>query len=395
MSEVWPSVRLGEVLTSVSRPETVEAEKVYDLLGAHWYAKGLYTKEVKRGAQIKAPRLYRVKQGDFVYNRLFAWKGSFAVASPSNDGCYVSNEFPCYQVQEDSLDSRYLAWYFTRATSWDEALGLSSGSTPTSRNRLKEAQLMAMEIPLPQLSEQRRIVGRLEHLASKVEEARGLNKQSLIATDKLLQKAIKQKMDELNLLTNIDYLPISECSSMSTGTTPPSKQEKYYGGSLNWYTPGDLGYQKSIPRKSKTLSELSVNEGKARVFKAGTVLLVAIGASLGKVGLATEDCSSNQQITGIKFSERVLPEFGLWWLLSLHDDLKKSASQTTLPIINQRGIGRFSIAIPPVSIQQEVDETLESIRESVEGLKQLQAQTRGELDALLPSLLDKAFRGEL
>lgn len=101
----WDPTPLSELLTPISRAEPVLPTKEYRLLGARWYAKGLYVKDVKLGSAIRADRLYRVKHGDFVYNRLFAWKGSFAVASQHDDGCYVSNEFPCFAVDEKKLAS--------------------------------------------------------------------------------------------------------------------------------------------------------------------------------------------------------------------------------------------------------------------------------------------------
>jgi type I restriction enzyme S subunit len=107
-------------------------------LGARWYAKGLYTKDVRTGSEIQAREVYRVEQGDFVYNRLFAWKGSFAIASSENHGCFVSNEFPCFTVDPHQADGQYLWHYFSREPAWNEALGLSSGGTPTSRNRLRK-----------------------------------------------------------------------------------------------------------------------------------------------------------------------------------------------------------------------------------------------------------------
>jgi hypothetical protein len=59
MRDAWPMVALGEVLIPVSRPEPVDPDVEYHLLGAHWYAKGLYTKEIKNGAEIRAKTLYR------------------------------------------------------------------------------------------------------------------------------------------------------------------------------------------------------------------------------------------------------------------------------------------------------------------------------------------------
>jgi len=81
MPNHWPLVPLKELLTPVSRPERVDADKTYRILGAHWYAQGLYVKDITTGAGIQANSLYRVEEGDFVYNSPFAWKGSFALAT--------------------------------------------------------------------------------------------------------------------------------------------------------------------------------------------------------------------------------------------------------------------------------------------------------------------------
>ena len=171
MSKAWPLVKLGEVLSQEKRSITVLSDNEYNLLGAHWYAKGLYIKDIKYGSQIKASSLYRVHEGDFVYNRLFAWKGSFAIATKENNGCFVSNEFPCFHVSREKVEPQYLRWYFSRESSWNEALGLSYGATPTSRNRLNEEHLLNITIPLPPLAEQQRIVATIGRLAGKIEEA--------------------------------------------------------------------------------------------------------------------------------------------------------------------------------------------------------------------------------
>ena len=128
----YPLIRLKELLEVVSRREAVTPEKEYRILGAHWYAKGLYIKAIEPGTNIQAQHLFRVEEGDFVYNRLFAWKGSFAVVLKGQDGCYVSGEFPSFCVNQDRLNARYLWLYFSQEKAWNTALGLSTGGTPTT-----------------------------------------------------------------------------------------------------------------------------------------------------------------------------------------------------------------------------------------------------------------------
>ena len=196
----WPLVPLTELLTPVSRPESLIATERYRLLGAHWYAEGLYIKDTKAGSEIQATQLCRIEASDFVYNRLFAWKGAFAVAGEDVAGCYVSNEFPCFRVNEDRLDRRFLRYYFGRESVWNKALGLSTGGTPTSRHRLKEERLLAMTIPLPTLEEQRRIVERIENLSELSKAVAVLRQQIMTDTNRLL----------MSLAHRLDLTPVQK-----------------------------------------------------------------------------------------------------------------------------------------------------------------------------------------
>ena len=248
-----------------------------------------------------------------------------------------------------------------------------------------------VRVPLPPLSEQRRIVARIEQLAGKIEEAQGLRRQAVEGANALLKSTLKH----LVLPQSVNTIPIADCSHMSTGTTPASGRADYYNGPIPWFTPADLGRYKELDRSARTLSETAVAERKARMFEPGTVLLVAIGASLGKVGLTRKRCSANQQITGIRFSAEVLPDYGYWWLRRLSDDLLAAAPQATLPIINQQRIGAFGIRFPSLSEQHRIVIYLDSLQANVDALKRLQVETASELDAMLPSILDRAFKGEL
>ena len=111
MANHWPIGRFGDVLKSVSRPELVEPDKMYRALGVQWYAKGLFVREEKLGTEIRASELYRVEEGDFVYNRLFAWKGSFGIVGPVTAGGHVSGEFPCFRVIREVAEPRFLHLY--------------------------------------------------------------------------------------------------------------------------------------------------------------------------------------------------------------------------------------------------------------------------------------------
>ena len=168
-----PHIEVGGLVSQVKRAEPVVLDRTYRLLGARWYAEGLFVREEKPGSDLAAPRVYRVRESDFVYNRLFAWKGSFALVEGVHDGFHVSNEFPTFEIHRERVEPEYLLAVFAQPTLWSEALSRSAGGTPTSRNRLREDRFLKIRIPLPPIDEQRRIaelVSRIREL-TKLREA--------------------------------------------------------------------------------------------------------------------------------------------------------------------------------------------------------------------------------
>jgi len=339
----------------------------------------------KLGAEIQAATLYRVERGDFVYSRLFAWKGSFAIASSSDDGCFVSNEFPCFHPDLKHLDPEFLRYYFSQQHVWLEALGLSSGSTPTSRNRLKESQLLSMRISLPPLEEQRRIVARVEALAVRIEEARGL-RESLMYTFRQLLGA------EFNRVSvSAIYRPLGEIAPAVRRTVQLELHRKYkevgarsFGKGL--FVKPDFDAAEATWQKPVWLEQ-------------GDVVLSNIKAWEGAIAVAKPEhhlhIASHRYITLVPTRDVVDANFLCFYLLT-SEGLERigSASPGTADrnrTTGLRALEQIRVPVPPLQKQKQFVKLLESQN----AVRDLQTSTRLELDALLPAVLAKAFAGEL
>ena len=119
-----------------------------------------------------------------VYNRLFAWKGSFAIADKDTAWRIVSGEFPCFRVDTERANAKYLHLYLSQEKIWEEIERISTGQTSISRLELKEPVFLGMDIPLPPLDEQHRIVEHVEALAACIAKAQSLRKEANFETDK-------------------------------------------------------------------------------------------------------------------------------------------------------------------------------------------------------------------
>ncbi|MGZ3646734.1 MAG: restriction endonuclease subunit S [Ktedonobacteraceae bacterium] len=396
MNNIWPRVALRRVLTPISRPESINPTGLYRILGTHWYAHGLYVKDIKSGSEIQADRIYRVEQGDFVYNRLFAWKGSFAVATEDNHGDYVSNEFPCFRVNQEIADSEYLWKYFSRIPAWEEALSLSTGGTPTSRNRLKEEKLLAMEIPLPPLEEQRRIVVRIEELATRIEEARGLRRETVKEIEKLLPSMVSGTLATFEIeARNVTIESIAHSVTDGDHLPPPRTDSGIPFIFISHVIGGKINFSDCKWVSPEYFNSLAAT----RIARRGDLLYTAVGSYGIPCLVDTDEPFCFQRHIAIIKPDRkqIIPEF-LKWILSSSDVYEQAtkaatgSAQLTVPL---RAIRKLKFLLPSFPEQRRIVAYLDDLQAKVDALKQLQTETQAELDALLPSILDKAFKGEL
>jgi type I restriction enzyme S subunit len=378
------TVPLGKLLTPIKREVSIVPHREYPLLGARWYAKGLYTKEIKTGSRIKASKLYRVETGDFVYNRLFAWKGSFAVASPENHGCFVSNEFPCFDVNDGSLDASYLWYYFQREAAWNEALGMSFGATPTSRNRLKEDKLISMQIPLPPLPEQRRIVAKIVRLAAKIDEARELNKHAGNGCDQLCRSLIRDDPESV-------LIPMHELVTWRKPDINVVPTESYDFAGVYCFGRGVFrgGRKAGFEFAYKRLSRLRVGE----------FVYPKLMAWEGALAIVPPECdglfvSPEFPVFQVKDS-RVLPEVLDVYFRSpsVWPTLSGASTGTNVRRKRLNPADFLSYQLPLPSMRTQL--VLRQVHHKADQLKRLATESAAELDALLPAILDRAFKGEL
>ena len=146
-------MRLGDILEQVEVKEKVEPDKVYKQVGVRWWGDGSFIREENAGREIKAKSLYRVSPGWIIYNRLFAFRGSFAIVPPEQDGCYVSGEFPTFKAKSGIPNGDLLCRYIVHCLNSPQYLQLvdkqSTGSTKTSRNRFNESLFENLTVRIP------------------------------------------------------------------------------------------------------------------------------------------------------------------------------------------------------------------------------------------------------
>jgi len=170
---------------------------------------------------------------------------------------------------------------------------------------------------------------------------------------------------------------------LQTGKTPPSKEEKYFNGELNWYTPSDLN-KKLLSKSRRTITKLAYEEKKATIYPKGTVLLSCIG-DIGKLGIVVDDTSSsNQQITGlIPNTDKVTSEYLYYWCLAHKKVFESKSTLGTLPMLNNKRLRKIKISydkdkneqVKIANLLTQVEALITKREESIELLNELLKST--------------------
>src|SRR5690606_11444211 len=141
-------------------------------------------------------------------------------------------------------------------------------------------------------------------------------------------------------------------NSVDTGKTPSTTNQLYFeNGNINWFSPGDFDTI-FLSDSNKKITHLAVEELNINLYPKYSVLLIGIGATLGKVAIVNEKCYSNQQINSIQFKGELMnPYFGLFFLDSIKEIIRNESNSSTMAILNQSKTKELLLTVPPIDEQ--------------------------------------------
>lgn len=395
----WRLARFDEVLKRVERKIILNDAHCYSCVGVRWYGLGAFVREQLWGMDIARKQQWIVKKGDVVYNKLFAWKGAFAVAGDSVDGCIVSDKFPTYEVDATTLEPLFLKCYFRSAHLWQQAKDLSRGAAAISKLTLNPPQLWDLTIPLPPLEEQRRIVARIDELDTRINRARALREEALKSGEALIVAHISATIGERSTIGHLgDVLtgPPRNGWSARCGNTE--------GGVAVLSLGAVTGFEYRSTEAKRTMEPTRpdahywLRAGDLLITRSNTPELVGHAAIYdGKPNPCIyPDLMMRLPIDESKADKRFVHR---WLMSTVVRDFVRSKAKGTSPTMKKVSQG-IVMAIPfPSQLSLEEQGRLcrqwETVITAVRSLKGLQRGTASEMDALMPSILSKAFAGEL
>ena len=357
----WELVKLGEI-ADIKMGQSPRSSSCYD------YENGLPFFQGKAEFGPKYPRILKwcnapikiARKGDILIS-VRAPVGDINVAP--EDSCIGRGLAAICAIKGDNEYLYYMLNFFKKRLS-----GIGQGSTFEAINK---KDLHELEIPFPPFNEQKRIAQILILVDETIEK-----KQQIIEKTKELKKGLMKELltrgighDEF-IRTEIGTIPrgwavekLKSVGQIVTGNTPSTKHAEYYNGEYLWATPGDLGNGKYVKATAKMLTKEGIDN--ARIIPKNSILVGCMGSTIGKVAVAYQEMTLNQQINAIICNKEWDPHFVYYWMLRSSDALASLAGRHAVPIVNKTLLSSFQIARPTIEEQGIIGETLNSVDENI------------------------------
>jgi type I restriction enzyme S subunit len=394
----WERASFKDLFRRIERRCTIEDAQFYDCVGARWYGGGAFIRERLSGVEITRKQQWIVHSGDLVYNKLFAWKGAFAIADESADRCIVSDKFPTYEINLGLVDPGFLRYYLMTPALASQSASLSKGAAAISKLTLNPPQFWNLTMPLPPLDEQRVLVQRINETAARIDHMIDLRSGAVRNAQSIFGSYLDRVMNRLSELHPMQsLLDVADSTrGISYGVVQTGLP---YEDGVPTLRAGNLQRFRVILDDVKRIDPM-VADAYHRTSLYGGEVLLKIRGGFGEVAVCPDVLAGgnvSREIAVIPFTDEILSRYGMY-ALSAPSNQKIMASNlrgTSYVGINLRDVRNVSIPVPPVSTQGVIVTRLDELLTMVDSLIAAQEASHRGLRMLLPSILDKTFKGQL
>ena len=358
--------------------------------------------------------LYFARPRDIVVAKIDLKNGAVGIV-PDWENVVVTGHFAAYQPDTSRLEPEYLIRLlqtkFFKAYLWRNKVGAEG------RKEVKLGFFESIPIPLPPLDTQRAIVVHWQQAREEIRAAESqsdqLNSDLMHALRKRLgrvrlSEAKRPKAFALSWKTlerwgvelawktqtpqTVDLYPPTKLASIcrvSSGGTPSRKHAGYFGGEIPWVKTTEVR-DDVILTTEETLTHEGLKHSSARIYPVGSVIVAMYGqgATRGRTAKLGIDSATNQACAVLTdFEETIEPDFLWYYLMSEYDDLRAMASGNNQPNLNAAMIANYPVPLPPLSVQREIIQEIESGRAEAARLKNLAAQIRTLREAEIEAMI--------
>lgn len=298
--------------------------------------------------------------------------GKVAIVSGLEGPCSLNSGVMRISTIE-GYDKRFLFWVLQSEVFWSWFANKNAGNSTIIH--LYQGDFEEFNYAVPPLNEQKEIAAFLDKECETIdavirklyEQIRILDlyKKSLITeiVSQGLNNDTDKKYSGFEWIGEIpetwDIKRLKYVCRFQTGTTPSNNEGiSFEEDGYNWYTPSDFPANMVMADSERYITTDIVNRNNISIYNKGTVLIVGIGATVGKIGYTMKESYSNQQVTAL-IPTNIYGKYLMYYLYSKADYIKDNALYTTMPIINNAYLSNIIIPVPKETEQKEIVDYLD------------------------------------
>ncbi len=318
---------------------------------------------------------------------------------PNGFALATTEVFPLQSKKEKILN--LFLFYLLKTPRFRNVLITSMIGT-TGRQRASKEALLSLPIPLPPLSEQKKIA----EILSTVDEA-------IEVTDKEIEKAESLKRGLMQELltkaighsrfkkTEVGTIPeewevvrVEKIFDVYGGTTPSTNNPSFWDGEILWVTPTDitkLGNRIYLNDTERKISEEGLKKSNLKLLEPFTILLTT-RATIGYAALSPKQLTINQGMTAFIPLKKDLinPVFYIYWFSKIRDFLLQLGGGSTFKEVSRTTLKKLYVPLPPLPEQKKIAEILSSVDDFIESLR----ARREKLVKLKQGLMEDLLTGK-
>ncbi len=330
--------------------------------------------------------------------------GNIAIADNLEQGVgFGSSEIFVLRMKKGFLNS-YLFYLSQTSKFQDAACATMCGVG--GLKRISPLFMRTYELDLPVLSEQQRIVEKLDAQLSSIDKRISVLEQQLDAYARLKKSVIHQAVTRgLNPNVTlkdsgiewIGMIPehwvtkrVKDVCKVVCGATPKEDQ-LYWDGDIIWISPSDMTEFGEIERGARTITNDGYQSCGTTLVPKNSIIM-STRAPIGKTNIALNEMCTNQGCKCLT-SKSLNMRYMLYTIWSKKENFQALGRGTTFIELSTKDLSLFCLALPPLSEQQEIanylDEKCAKIDAAIENItKQIDASKR-----LRKAIINEAISG--
>lgn len=180
---------------------------------------------------------------------------------------------------------------------------------------------------------------------------------------------------------------LKETSKIVGGGTPSTKNEEYWDGDINWFTPSEIDSRRYFSSSERKITEKALSKSLAKLLDKNKTVLFTSRATIGEVGLLKEDSTTNQGFQSLVIKDN----FDLNFMYTIAQTLKRKALSlsvgSTFKEISKSSFENIDVYVPIKDEQEKIGDLFKKIDDLIE----IQEGKVSKMEDFKKSMLQKMF----